>query len=84
MILILLYYIYKFCEINYLSLSLFPLLLVAGNACTKSAETSPGYPLAAVTMYSLYSHEPVNKRLMSRNGLVHFVTPLDKTIQPKD
>ena len=27
--------------------------------------------------HSLYSHEPVNKRLKSRNSLVHSVTPLD-------
>ena len=27
--------------------------------------------------HSLYSHEPVNKHLKSRNSFVHFVTPLD-------
>ena len=29
--------------------------------------------------HSLYSHEPVNKRMKARNSFVHSVTPLDTT-----
>ena len=32
------------------------------------------------TMHFQYSHEPVNKRLKSRNSFVHYVTPLDKPL----
>ena len=35
-------------------------------------------PLAGLTRYSLYSHEPVNKRLKSINIFVHSVTLVDK------
>ena len=51
---------------------------VSCSRCTLFVETYPGCLLVGGTRYSLYSHEPVNKRLKSRNSFVHSVTPLNE------